>query len=98
MKRPKCPLCQQSLKHEGETDEKGNPVEEQVKYWMHNPKNLHEDIQVTGHKVCVEKVKRLYPGFDSPTEKDWGNPTFPVIRGQSVSTITLQQFLKLEIL
>lgn len=57
--------------------------EEQVQFWVHNPRSIHEDILVTAHKACYDKAKAAYPSFDVPTEKDWGNPRLPVIGSDS---------------
>ncbi len=70
-KQPKCSICGQDLMsndgYEG-NDENKVLKEPQVKYWMHNPRNLHEDILVTTHKECFEKIKAVYPDFDNPIQ------------------------------
>jgi len=98
--RPKCPLCGIDLKHPYETKKINNEmkevlVEEQVSFWMHNPRLIQEDILVIAHKRCFEQVKRVYPKFDEPTQRDWNNPLFPIIVGSSVRMVNLSTFEKL---
>jgi hypothetical protein len=77
--QPKCPICGLDLMSNGGKDDNGKVIEAQVQYWMHDPRNLHRDIQVTAHQVCVDKAKTLMPNFDKPTQADYANPKFPSI-------------------
>lgn len=73
-------------------------VEKHVAYWMHNPRNLHEDILVTAHQDCFDKVKKAYPNFANPAETDWKAPTFPSIKDGKISLKTLSEFTSSEVL
>ena len=95
MIRPKCPLCGKDLKHPYETKEVNGEmkevlVEEQVSYWMHNPRLIQEDILVTAHKECFDKVKKVFPDFDQPVQEE--NPLFPVINSDLIKKISLKEF------
>lgn len=85
MKRPLCPLCGIELQHEYLTEalESGVTVtrqqEKHVQIWIHNPRYIHEDIQVSVHEECYKKVKAAYPNLDYPTQNDWANPRIPTI-------------------
>ena len=91
MNNASCPLCGIELQHEfiDEELESGETVtkiqEEQMQIWVHNPRNLHEDILVSVHKDCYDKVKVVYPTFDKPTEKDWASPRLPFISGSKIT-------------
>ncbi len=71
MIQSKCSICQKDLMsndgYEGQ-DENKVLIEPQVKYWMHDPRNLHADVEVTAHQVCFDKIKAIYPDFDNPVE------------------------------
>ena len=101
MRLPKCPICALDLKdNDGfENTEWGKVlVEEQVEFFMHDPRSLHYDIKVKAHKVCFDKAKAVYPNLGEPTEADWGSPKYPVIENDVVSLKTLTQFKNSKIL
>jgi len=85
MKKTPCILCGIELEDEyvdvrddaGRVSQKLSEKHAQI--WVHNPRNLHEDILVPVHKVCYDKVKASYAEFDIPTEKDWNDPKIPAI-------------------
>lgn len=81
MKRPICPLCGVELNHATarDKDDKVIIVEEQIEIDIHNPRYIHEDVKVMVHKACHDKVKALYPNYDSPTQADWAAPKLPFI-------------------
>jgi hypothetical protein len=94
MIKTKCILCGLDLKdNDGFDDSDFGKVliEPQVKIWVHDPRSIHYDIQVTVHKVCYDKVKTIYPDFDKPTQADWSNPKYPVIDKDVVSLKTITQ-------
>lgn len=89
MIKSKCPICDIALKDNNGNDVDGKVVEEQVKYWMHDPNNLHVDVEVTAHKVCVDTVKKVikYKDFDKPTQLDYAHPIRPKIKAGLVTEI-----------
>jgi hypothetical protein len=86
MIKPKCSICDIALKDNDGKDIDGKVVEEQIKYWIHDPNNLHVDVEVTAHKVCVDTVKKIvkFKDFDQPTQLDYAKPIRPKIKDRIV--------------
>lgn len=98
--QPKCSICGKDLmSNDGyEVQEvRGEMVktlkEEQIKYWAHDPKNIHVDVEVIAHKTCYDQVKITYKSFDKPVQTDYAAPVFPVIEKGTVVTKTPEELL-----
>lgn len=91
--QPKCSICGLDLKDNDGKDREGNVIEEQIKYWAHDPKNLHVDVEVAAHKVCYDKVKVVYKEFDKPVQTNYAAPVYPVIDKGVVATKTPTELL-----
>lgn len=80
MIQPKCPICSKDLmSNEGYEDQEHKVLKEpQVKYWMHDPRNLHVDVLVVAHQDCFDKVKAVHSDFDKPIQ-DYGVFKYPTL-------------------
>jgi hypothetical protein len=76
--QPKCSICGGDLMGNEGKDADGKIIEPQVSYWAHDPRNLHVDVLVTAHTVCVDKIKITYPNFDKPVQ-DYAISKYPTI-------------------
>ncbi len=99
MIQPKCTICGKDLMsndgYEGQ-DENKVLIEPQVKYWAHDPRDTHRDIEVSAHKNCADKVKETYPDFDQPTQD---KKDYPIInKAGAVVLKKVADFNKLKIL
>lgn len=88
MKRPICILCRCDIKPETVVDEKGQQLEPQTLIWIHNPRNLHEDVQTPVHTACLEKVTSVYTKFGTSIEQyDMWTTMVPCIDSKGIVTI-----------
>lgn len=98
MKKPKCPICGKDLEGGyqkiiySEIDKLDIPQEqkeelkklpEQESYHAHDPRDIHRDIEFFVHKECFDKVKKIYPDFDKPTQDDWADVKYPIINDKT---------------
>jgi len=91
MVNPKCIICGTDLKDNEGYDGDGNLVEQQVKYYMHDPNDLHRDVLVTAHKDCFDKAKKVSAAIGKPTQTDLANPKFAVIENDAVVLKTVTE-------
>lgn len=87
-----CILCGNELQPEFTTDKDGKQYmnEAHSSIWIHNPRNLHEDIKVTIHQSCYDTAKKVSPNFDIPTQNDYADYKVPFIGAdKSVSTVKI---------
>lgn len=69
--------------------------EPQVKYWAHDPRNLHVDVEVTVHKECYDKIKKDYPDFDQPVQ-DYATCTYKTLDDKGVIVLKTPTTFKTE--
>jgi hypothetical protein len=74
------------------------PKAQVTQLWMHNPKNIHEDILVPAHTACIDKVKTVYAKLGEPTQDDWKDPRFPTVVADKVVLKTLAEYLAVKVL
>jgi hypothetical protein len=94
--QPKCSICGLDLMSNEGKDGEGKIIEPQTSYWMHDPRNIHVDVQVTAHTDCYDKVKTSYPNFDKPVQTDYAAVKYPVLSGTTVSLKTPLQLINLK--
>lgn len=84
-KQTPCPICFKDLLPPEKPGDKVSEKESQVTYWMHDPANIHVDVEVRAHKECYDKVKKVYKELGQPTQTDYEDVKYPIIKDGIIS-------------